>query len=93
MIFLVLLALVNAWAFASNTLYQILMQDSVPNEQRGRAAGAWVLAIGVSPAGHLAAGGIAGVLGAPAVLMIYGAALVLVSAGTALALPGIRRLE
>ena len=92
-IFLVLLALVNAWAFASNTLYQILMQDSVPNEQRGRAAGAWVLAIGVSPAGHLAAGGIAGVLGAPAVLMIYGAALVLVSAGTALALPGIRRLE
>ena len=93
LIFIVLLALVNAWAFVSNTIYQILMQDSVPNEQRGRAAGAWVLAIGISPAGHLAAGGIAGALGAPTALLVYGAALVLVTAGTALALPGIRRLE
>ena len=90
--FVLVLALVNACASAADTLYKTLMQRNVPNEQRGRAMGSWVLSIGTAPAGHIGVGAMAGALGAPAALLINGAILTFIGVTTALGLPKIRRL-
>ena len=91
--FLVVLAFVNGCAMSVDTLYRTLMQANVPNEQRGRAMGSWVLSIGVAPPGHLAVGAMAGALGAPGALLINGSILAFVSVSSAISLPRIRRLE
>ena len=90
--FVVALAFINACAAAVDTLYKTLMQEVVPNEQRGRAMGAWVFSIGVAPVGHVGVGALAGAFGAPRALLINGSALLGISVATALALPRIRRL-
>ena len=90
--FVAALAFINACAAAVDTLYKTLMQEVVPNEQRGRAMGAWVFSIGVAPVGHIGVGALAGAFGAPRALLINGSALLGISLATALALPRIRRL-
>ena len=90
--FVLVLALINASAAAVDTLYKTLMQEVVPNEQRGRAMGSWVLSIGVAPAGHMGVGALASSFGATRALLINGTVLLAVSIITALALPKIRRL-
>ena len=90
--FVMMLALINACAAAVDTLYKTLMQEVVPNDQRGRAMGSWVLSIGVAPAGHMSVGALAGAFGATRALLINGTLLLGVSILTALALPKIRRL-
>ena len=90
--FMVILALVNIFLQAADTLYKTLMQDNVPDEQRGRAMGSWVFSIGVAPAGHLGVGGLASLLGAPGALLVNGAVLGFVSLAAAVGLPKIRRL-
>ena len=90
--FLAVLVLVNGSAMAVDTLYKTLMQENVPDEQRGRAMGSWVLSIGVAPVGHLGVGGLAGLLGAPGALLINGAALAFISLAAAVGLPRMRRL-
>ena len=91
--FLAVLAIVNACAMSVDTLYKTLMQSSVPDEQRGRAMGAWVLSIGFAPVGDLGVGGLAGLLGAQGALLINGAVLTLFSLATFVGLPKIRRLQ
>ena len=91
--FIFVLAAVNACAMSVDTLYKILMQANVPNEQRGRAMGSWVLSIGVAPVGHLGVGGLAAALGAQGALLVNGAALAGISIAAAIGLPRIRRLE
>ena len=91
-VFVLVLAVVNACAHSVDTLYKTLMQDNVPNEQRGRAMGSWVLSIGVAPVGHVGLGAIAGALGAPAALLINGSTLLFASVSTAIGFPRIRRL-
>ena len=91
--FVLALLFINACASGVDTLYKTLMQSNVPNEQRGRAMGAWVVSIGVAPVGHLSLGAIAGALGAPGALLINGSLLLGVSIATALGLPKIRRLK
>ena len=91
--FVLALLFINACASGVDTLYKTLMQSNVPNEQRGRAMGSWVVSIGVAPVGHLSLGAIAGALGAPAALLINGSLLLGVSIATALGLPSIRRLK
>ena len=91
--FLAVLAIVNACAMSVDTLYKTLMQNSVPDEQRGRAMGAWVLSIGFAPVGDLGVGGLAGLLGAQGALLINGAVLTLFSLAAFVGLPNIRRLE
>jgi MFS family permease len=91
--FVLALLFINACASGVDTLYKTLMQSNVPNEQRGRAMGSWVVSIGVAPVGHLSLGAIAGVLGAPGALLINGSLLVGVSIATAIGLPNIRRLK
>ena len=90
--FFVILALVNVCIQTVDTLYRTLMQDNVPDEQRGRAMGSWVFSIGVAPVGHLGVGGLASRLGAPGALLVNGAVLTFVSLATAIGLPSIRRL-
>ena len=91
--FIVVLAAVNACAMSVDTLYKTLMQTNVPDEQRGRAMGSWVLSIGVAPVGHLGVGGLAAALGAPGALLVNGAVLTGVSIAAAIGLPRVRRLE
>jgi len=92
-VFIVVLAAVNACAMSVDTLYKTLMQSNVSDEQRGRAMGSWVLSIGVAPVGHLGVGALASALGAPGALLVNGAALTAISVVAALKLPKIRRLE
>ena len=91
--FIVVLAAVNACAMSVDTLYKTLMQSNVPDEQRGRAMGSWVLSIGVAPVGHMGVGGLATALGAQGALLVNGAMLAGVSLAAAIGLPKIRRLE
>lgn len=91
--FIVVLAVVNACAMSVDTLYKTLMQTNVPDEQRGRAMGSWVLSIGVAPVGHLGIGALAAAMGAPGALLVNGAVLTGVSIAAAVRLPRIRRLE
>ena len=90
--FALVLLVVNACAMAVDTLYKTLMQENVPNRDRGRAMGAWVLSIGTAPIGHLGIGAIAGSFWAPIALLFNG--VVLASAGvvTSLSLGKVRRL-
>ena len=91
--FLVVLLFVNACAMAVDTLYKTLMQDLVPDEERGRAMGAWVLSVGFAPVGHVGVGALAGFVGAPRALLINGAALVALNFAATLGVPRIRRME
>jgi MFS family permease len=60
-------------AAAFDVLQQTLIQMAVPDEQRGRAVGVWVLSIGSAPIGHLEMGLLVAALGAPIALSINGA--------------------
>jgi len=92
LVFLLVLAVVNACGMAVYTLYKTLMQENVTDEQRGRAMGSWVLSVGVAPVGHLGVGGLAGVLGAPGALLVNGAVLSIVSLAAVAGLRRVRRL-
>lgn len=86
------LFLVAAMATASDVLTQSMLQLSVPNALRGRAMGAWTLAVGVSPVGQLEMGFLIGALGLGGAFAANGAALVAVGLAAALFLPRLRRL-
>ena len=90
--YLFVIAVVNACATAADTLYKTLMQENVPNEQRGRAMGSWVLAIGTAPSGHLEVGWVAGMLGAPRAMLINGGILAIANLFSGVVMPRIRRL-
>ena len=90
--YVAMLALATACAMSVDTIYMTLMQENVPDDQRGRAMGAWTLSIGVAPVGHLGIGALAGRVGAPAALFVSGAALAASTLCAAAALPKIRRL-
>ena len=90
--YVIILTLATACAMAVDTLYMTLMQENVPDEQRGRAMGAWTLSIGVAPVGHLGLGALAGAFSAPVALFISGSVLLAASVATAIGLPRIRRL-
>ncbi|MED5207522.1 MAG: MFS transporter [Chloroflexota bacterium] len=92
-LFIVILAAVNACAMSVDTLYKALMQSNVPDEQRGLAMGSWVLSIGVAPVGHVGIGALASVLGAPGALLLNGSVLVAVSLAASIKLPNVRNLE
>jgi predicted MFS family arabinose efflux permease len=66
-----------------DVLRQTLIQLAVPDEQRGRAVGIWVLGLGSAPVGHLEMGLLVAALGAPNALLINGA-LTVVAAATLL---------
>jgi len=73
-------------------LTQSMVQLSVPNHLRGRAMGAWVLAIGTAPLGHLEMGALAASLGVGTALFANGAALIAIGVVTAITVPRLRKL-
>ena len=93
LVFLSLLTFVNACAMSVDTLNKTLMQACVPNEQRGRAMGSWVLSIGTGPIGHLGVGAMGGWLGAPNALLVNGSVLMFIGVASIFGLPRIRRIE
>ena len=76
----------------SDVLSQSLTQSVVPKGQRGRAAGAWQVAIGFGPVGHLQVGGVAALAGVTVALTINGGALLLMAALSLLFVRRLRRL-
>jgi MFS family permease len=85
-------AVVAFCAASSDVLVQVMMQLCVSDHLRGRAMGAWVLALGAGPIGHLELGVLVGWFGAAAGLAINGG--ILVGCGLLLmaTMPQIRRL-
>ncbi len=89
---LLLLVGVGAVACAFDTLTQTLLQQNVPEAMRGRAMGAWVLAIGMGPVGTLYLGLVADRLGAPLAVGANAAVVCLMALAVLAGMSRIRRL-
>jgi hypothetical protein len=76
----------------ADLLAQSLLQLSMPREVRGRAGGAWVVAIGLAPLGQLQIGALASLFGVSVALGASGLALVLLAAVTGLLFPRVKRI-
>jgi len=74
------LVVTGCCAGAFDVLQQTLIQMAVPDGQRGRAVGIWVLSIGSAPVGHLEMGLLVAALGVPGALLINGAVTVAAAA-------------
>jgi len=88
----VVLVVVNAAGALADLLAQSLLQLSVPGNLRGRAGGAWVVAIGLAPLGQLQIGALASLFGVSAALGASGLALLALAVVAAALFPGVRRL-
>jgi hypothetical protein len=89
---LAVLLVVNAAGAIADVFSQSLIQQTVPAALRGRASGAWVLAIGFAPLGQLQIGALASWLGVAAALGSSGLALLAVVGAAALVAPRLRRV-
>ena len=86
------LFVVSGMATASDILTQSMLQLSVPNALRGRAMGAWSLAIGISPVGQMEMGLLIGAFGLGAAFAFNGTMLITLAVVVAIAVPSLRRL-
>jgi len=89
---LLFVMLVNLMAAVTDVLHQSLLQLSVPNEQRGRAMGSWIVGIGTAPVGQLQVGFLAEVTNARIALLANGVALGVMAVTMGIILPRLRRL-
>jgi MFS family permease len=89
---LVVLTVVNAAGALADLLAQSLLQLSVPAHLRGRAGGAWVVAIGLAPLGQLQIGALASLFGVSIALGASGLALAMLAGTTAVLSPRVRRV-
>ena len=89
---LAVMLVINAAMAVSDVLSQGLMQAVVPNQARGRAAGAWQMAIGFGPIGNVHAGAVAALAGVSVALVANGGALFGLALLAMLAAPRLRRL-
>lgn len=85
-----ILVVVNAVGALADLLAQSLLQVGSPPHLRGRAGGAWVVAIGLAPLGQLQIGALASLIGVSAALGASGFALVALAAATARIYPRLR---
>ena len=83
---------INVMASAIDILHNTLLQLSVPNEQRGRAMGSWIVGIGTSPGGQLEAGYLAEAAGSRVALLANGVGLAAMALFLGAVLPRLRRL-
>jgi hypothetical protein len=88
----VVLTIVNAAGALADLLAQSLLQLGVPAHLRGRAGGAWVVAIGLAPIGQLQIGALASLFGVSIALGTSGLALAMLAGTTALMFPRVRRV-
>ncbi|HEU5097702.1 MAG TPA: MFS transporter, partial [Roseiflexaceae bacterium] len=84
------LVVIGVCAGAFDVLQQTLIQLAVPDAQRGRAVGLWVLGLGSAPIGHLEMGMLIAALGAPSALLINGAVTVAAAATLLVRVPAYR---
>src|SRR5439155_1709362 len=77
------LVVVNAMGALADLLAQSLLQLSAPAHLRGRAGGAWVVAIGLAPLGQLQIGALASLFGVSVAFGTSGLALVALACATA----------
>lgn len=89
---ILVLLVANAMGALSDVLSQTLIQLSVPAALRGRAGGAWVVAIGAAPLGQLQMGALAAAVGVGAALSLSGLGLLLVAVAGAVFVPRLRAL-
>ena len=89
---LVLVTVVNASGALADLFAQSRLQLSVPNTLRGRAGGAWVVAIGLAPLGQLQIGSLASLFGVSVALGASGLALVMLAGATAAFFPRLKRV-
>lgn len=87
----VLMAGVGLAASSLDILQQTLMQLAVRDEDRGRAVGYWVAALGFGPVGHLEIGSLGALAGAPLAMAANGVAVCLVFVVAALLVGRARR--
>jgi hypothetical protein len=83
---------INVMASATDILHQVLLQTHVPNTQRGRAIGAWIVGTGAAPFGALEIGYLAGITSVSAALLINGFALFALPLCLLWLMPQLRRL-
>jgi MFS family permease len=88
----VVLILANSAGALTDLLAQSLMQLGVPARLRGRAGGAWVVAIGLAPVGQLQIGALASLFGVTVALGASGLGLVALAGAAALLFSQLRRL-
>jgi hypothetical protein len=86
------LFVVSGMATASDILTQSMLQLSVPNALRGRAMGAWSLAIGISPIGQMEMGLLIGAFGLGVAFAFNGTMLITLAVVVAIMVPSLRRL-
>jgi hypothetical protein len=82
----------NAAGALADLLAQSLLQLAMPGHLRGRAGGAWVVAIGLAPLGQLQIGALASLFGVSIALGASGLGLVLLATAAGLWFPRVRRL-
>jgi transmembrane secretion effector len=87
-----LVLLANAAGALADLLAQSLLQLRVPAHLRGRAGGAWVVAIGLAPLGQIQIGALASLFGVSMALGASGLGLVALAGATALLYPRLRAL-
>lgn len=90
---LLAVAMIAVFASASDILVQSMMQLSVPAELRGRAMGAWVVALGMGPLGHLELGLLISFLGTASALYFNGIVLLIIGVVGYLLVPSVRRIR
>ncbi len=83
---------INVMASATDILHQSLLQIHVPNTQRGRAIGSWIVGTGAAPLGHLEIGYLAGVTSVSTALLLNGFALLALPLCLLWLMPSLRRL-
>jgi Major Facilitator Superfamily len=89
---LLVLTAANAGGALADLLAQSLLQLGVPAHLRGRAGGAWVVAIGLAPLGQLQIGALASLFGVSVAFGASGLALLALAGATAFLAPRLRRL-
>ena len=85
-------AIVGGAMALSDVFSQSMMQNIVPNEQRGRAMGAWVVGIGTAPIGNLQVGALATAIGVGVALSANGIALGIIAVAVFVFYGRMRRL-
>jgi len=88
----IILIVVNGVGALADLFAQSLLQLSVPRHLRGRAGGAWVVAIGLAPLGQMQIGALASLFGVSIAFGASGLALALLAIATAVLAPRARRL-
>ena len=89
---LLFVTFINVMASVADILHQSLLQLSVPNQQRGRAMGSWLVATGVGPVGHIQIGFLAGAATPGIALLANGIPLAALALAAGIGVPRLRRL-